>query len=200
MTLKKTIPIIIACLVLLFVSITPVFALDDNGDYAENVKYEIVAKCDLKGDFPKDKTEVFSVVVTPDERSPQYKQNTIVISANKSGSFGEISVEVPDVYSYVVYQEKGDNEKITYDTTKYEIVVEVITNDVGLVAKKYSITNLDTNEKVEEVRFINVYEDESPKTSDDSKLELWFAVLGVLALSGIVIGGIYLSERKKNKK
>lgn len=200
MTLKKSILVTIGCLFLILASITSVFALGDTDVYYECARYELTAKCDLKGDFPKDKTEVFTVAVTPDERSPQFEQTAVKIPANKSGTFGKITVDVPDVYSYVVHQEKGDNKKIIYDDTKFEVVVEVITNDEGMVAEKHSITNLRTGKKVEEIRFVNVYESDSPKTSDDNNIVLWITVLGTLVVAGIVVGGVYLSERKKSKK
>lgn len=200
MTLKKKLLVTIGCLIVILASITSVFASADADVYYECARYELTAKCDLKGDFPKDKTEVFTVVVTPDERSPQFEQSAVKIPANKSGSFGNITVDVPDVYSYVVYQEKGDNEKITYDNTTFEIVVEVITNDDGMVAEKHSITNLRTGKKVEEVRFVNIYESDSPKTDDDTNIVLWVTVLGTLVVAGIVVGGVYISERKKSKK
>lgn len=200
MTLKKKLLVTIGCLLVILASVTSVFASADADVYYECARYELTAKCDLKGDFPKDKTEVFTVVVTPDERSPQFEQTAVKISANKSGTFGKITVDVPDVYSYVVHQEKGENPKITYDSTCFEVVVEVITNDEGMVAERHSITNLRTGKKVDEVRFVNIYESDSPKTDDNTNIVLWITVLGTLVVAGIVVGGVYISERKKSKK
>ena len=192
--MKKKLLTILTCFVILSTFVTSVYALDSLS-FNEVAEYELSVVCEVKG-APEESDEVFSVVVVPEEKSPNFEKNEIKVKANEKGCFGVITLNEPNVYTYTVHQKEGENKKMTYDKTEYEVVVNVITDETGLVNASQTITNLTTGEKVDSINFINTYETEGPKTGDNGTILLWVALLASLIICFVAT----LSICKPNKK
>lgn len=139
-----------------------------------------------------------------------------------AGRFEAVSYTRPGDYKYRVYQFKGDNKDMLYDTSIYEVTVRVLnTEDGGLNAKVWAVRN-ESEEKVDEIKFINKHKEttqatteevrntthhtttntitrsfigsSSPKTGDRSNLLLW-SVAAIVSLACIFL--FILAGRKR---
>lgn len=185
----KKVSAIVLAVILSLLTIIPTVIAADTEIYYEFANYSMPVICELKGDYPKTEKFNFSVTATPGKGSPNFKSNTIIVPANTEQIFGTVESDKPDTYTYVVSQKVGDVPEIIYDKTEYEVVIDINYNGENAIVENHSITNLTTKEKVEKIRFINIYESQSPDTGDDNALIIWFFILGILcaAAIGVVI-------------
>lgn len=89
-------------------------------------------------------------------------QNTIPLEfMNKAdGSFGMMG-EIDEIGTFYFVMKEDENttaERVTNDTTVYNIAITIADDGNGtLYEKERVITNADTGEKVEEIIFANIY-------------------------------------------
>ena len=98
-----------------------------NSTYAamsyEELEVEIPVMCSTENG---DETHEYSVKIeSEDDAYPMPNEDTIIVTDDKSTSF-VVKVSEPGNYSYKIYQEKGDNEDITYDEEVYIATLFVI--------------------------------------------------------------------------
>ena len=75
--MKKKLLTILTCFVILSTFVTSVYALDSLS-FNEVAEYELSVVCEVKG-APEESDEVFSVVVVPEEKSPNFEKNEIKV-------------------------------------------------------------------------------------------------------------------------
>ncbi len=105
-------------------------------------------------------------------------------------SFSDLVFEETGVYTYTVSEVKGTDKKITYDTTKYTVIVTV-TQDGDLVADVAYQKNGKAYDG--ELVFANVT---GPVMGDDTNLGLW---IGIFAVSAVAIVCLLVFGRKRKK-
>lgn len=147
-----------------------------------------------------------------DENAEEVKFSSITVNKAgvTTGRFAEMSYTRPGDYKYKVYQQRGENKDMLYDSSIYEVTVRVLnTPDGGLNAEVWAVKD-ESEQKVDEIKFVNIYKEttqtttettpntthytttntvtrssigtSSPKTGDSSNLFLWSAVAVVTAL------------------
>lgn len=95
------------------------------------------------------------------------------INGNKvgitAGRFEAMSYTRPGDYKYRVYQFTGDNKRMLYDTSIYEVTVRVLNaEDGGLNAKVWAVRN-ESEEKVDEIKFVNKYKENTQATTEEGR-------------------------------
>lgn len=166
----------------------------------------------------------FTLEALDGENSEKKQQNiTIDKKGVTTGRFAEITYTEPGDYRYKVYEQKGNNKDIIYDDSVYEVTVRVINaQDGGLIAEIWAVKD-ESEQKVDEIRFINYYQGSSQvttqttpetndhtttktitrssigstsaKTGDRSNLFLWSAV----AFSSIICVFFFVITGKRRK-
>ncbi len=157
---------------------------------------------------------VYQISIKSDaESAPIPEKDTVTVNNSGKGEF-VINITEPGNYKYTLFQIKGSDENIKYDETKYDVHVNVLTNENGDLTYSVFVTYADTDDKPESVEFQNVAvgserssedttetipnkedtpenivptENKSAKitTGDETKLVLMM-VIGVLAFAGVI--------------
>lgn len=169
---------------------------------AAELSTKIPVKITVSGTEPST-PEKFHIRLHADDASnpmPEGSENgayTMTIAGEGSGSFS-IDFQKVGVYTYTVYQEKGDNPKCTYDPEVYAVKAYVVNDGIG--GKRVVINIYDEDgEKVDEIQFHNKYKVEptdTPQTNDESNFPLY-----ILLAAGdvLVLLALYLTrEREEN--
>ncbi len=114
-----------------------------------------------------------------------------VSNTDSSVSFTDLVFEEEGTYTFTVYEKKGTDKRISYDKTKYTVIVEV-TQDGDLVA---DVAYKKNNKAYDgELIFKNVT---GPVTGDNTNLGLW---IGIFAGSAVIIVLLLVLGKKKNKE
>lgn len=90
--------------------------------------------------------------IEPQNDAPSPDSNSFQLRSNKTGEF-TISIDEPETYHYLVYQ-NALNNGIDYDSTVYDVTVYITSVDDNL---QYSVTvvNSETNSKADSIIFKN---------------------------------------------
>jgi len=119
--------------------------------------------------------------------------NVLETVSNTDGgviSFSDVEFKEAGVYELTVYEVEGTNKRITYDTSKYAVIVTV-TQDGDLVADiSYEKNGRDYSG---DIIFANMT---GPKMGDDTNIGLW---IGLCAASAVVIILLFVLGKKKDK-
>ena len=103
-------------------------------------------------------------------------------------TFNEIKFSAVGTYTLTVSETAGTAANVTYDTTKFQVTVEVTNVDGELVA--------EVTYPTDGVKFVNTYENkEVPDTGDHSNVSL-FMILAVVSL-GACVALVMLLKKKK---
>lgn len=119
----------------------------------------------------------------------------------------ELSFEKAGKYYYIVTEQKGNAEYITYDETVYGVVITVEDNKEGrLSVAKTEIFKVSENgnTSAEKVEFVNIYDytspaqyPASPKTGENNTLWLWTALAFI---NTATLFGTFICKRKQKTK
>lgn len=118
-------------------------------------------------------------------------------NADGTFTFNAITFNEVKKYYFVIREDNTvDVKGITFDSTVYQIIVDVADDGKGQLEVKDMIL-LDGNNDVLAIEFINIYKKPiTPTTSDSINIEMWFALF---MISGTMTLLIFL-DRKKNSK
>lgn len=119
----------------------------------------------------------------------------------RDGETGRFSIlyTYPGTYHYTISQEKGTDEKTTYDETVYNVDVYVTEDENGKMSAEPIIYLNGSNEKKQSAGFRNIKKLDTNKTTgnvktgDRSNAAFWIAASGFSAM----LMGIMILRRKK---
>ena len=92
---------------------------------------------------------------------------TLDIKDNTSGEF-KIAFDEPGEYEYKVYEVKGKNKNIEYDTKVYHVTVYVMDNN-GKLEYALSLKVEGVNSKPDKIQFVNIEEEETTQEEKTKK-------------------------------
>ena len=172
-------------------------------DY-EPVKYEIEVEVTLGG----------TVKIIPNVNCPIPQKTELTLKDGETGRF-EIDLVEPGVFDYTV-QTVPDDRNIVFDDTVYSIKIYVTENvdklEANMIAtkseEKYSGSKLifvNSEESSDDSPTESSNNDRNPKTSDDTRMEMYFlfamiASVGLLTLSIVYLIDTQKMIKKKNKE
>lgn len=171
-------------------------------DY-EPVKYEIEVEVTLGG----------TVKIIPNVNCPIPQKTELTLKDGETGRF-EIDLVEPGVFDYTI-QTVPDDRNIVFDDTVYSIKIYVTecvnTLEANMIAtkseKKYSGRKLIfvNSEESQDSPTESSNNDRNPKTSDDTRMEMYFlfamiASVGLLTLSIVYLIDTHKMIKKKNKE
>ncbi len=136
----------------------------------ETPKVIIPVSVSLSGAVPE-KSEDYTVVMKADDSSfpmpngTQSDEYSLTVSGEGKASFPSISYNHVGVYTYTINEEKGNNEKCTYDSTVYSLTVYITNAEdgSGLEATAVLYSSLG-GDKLDTAEFNNSYEAEPTPT------------------------------------
>ena len=172
-------------------------------DY-EPIKYEIEVEVTLGG----------TVKIIPNVNCPIPQKTELTLKDGETGRF-EIDLVEPGVFDYTV-QTVPDDRNIVFDDTVYSIKIYVTENvdklEANMIAtkseEKYSGSKLifvNSEESSDDSPTESSNNDRNPKTSDDTRMEMYFlfamiASVGLLTLSIVYLIDTQKMIKKKNKE
>ena len=123
--------------------------------------------------------------------------------ADGSFAFGTLTFEQAGTYYFVIREDAATTaERVTNDATVYHLAIEIKDDGNGkLMEADRVIKKYGSVAEEEEITFVNVYTPkptypESPKTGDNTQLQLWFTLLFVSG-GGIICTALYGRKRKE---
>ena len=123
--------------------------------------------------------------------------------ADGSFAFGTLTFEQAGTYYFVIREDAATTaERVTNDATVYHLAIEIKDDGNGkLMEADRVIKKYGSVAEEEEITFVNVYTPkptypESPKTGDNTHLQLWFTLLFVSG-GGIICTALYGRKRKE---
>ena len=171
-------------------------------DY-EPIKYEIEVEVTLGG----------TVKIIPNVNCPIPQKTELTLKDGETGRF-EIDLVEPGVFDYTV-QTVPDDRNIVFDDTVYSIKIYV-TEYVNKLEANMIATKSEKKYSGSKLIFVNSEEsqdsptepsnnDRNPKTSDDTRMEMYFlfamiASVGLLTLSIVYLIDTQKMIKKKNKE
>lgn len=171
-------------------------------DY-EPVKYEIEVEVTLGG----------TVKIIPNVNCPIPQKTELTLKDGETGRF-EIDLVEPGVFDYTI-QTVPDDRNIVFDDTVYSIKIYV-TEYVNKLEANMIATKSEKKYSGSKLIFVNSEEsqdsptepsnnDRNPKTSDDTRMEIYFlfamiASVGLLTLSIVYLIDTHKMIKKKNKE
>ena len=179
-------------------------------DY-EPIKYEIEVEVTLGG----------TVKIIPNVNCPIPQKTELTLKDGETGRF-EIDLVEPGVFDYTV-QTVPDDRNIVFDDTVYSIKIYV-TENVDKLEANMIATKSEEKYSGSKLIFVNSEEssdeptsnpqdsptessnnDRNPKTSDDTRMEIYFlfamiASVGLLTLSIVYLIDTQKMIKKKNKE
>ena len=179
-------------------------------DY-EPIKYEIEVEVTLGG----------TVKIIPNVNCPIPQKTELTLKDGETGRF-EIDLVEPGVFDYTV-QTVPDDRNIVFDDTVYSIKIYV-TESVNTLEANMIATKSEEKYSGSKLIFVNSEEssdeptsnpqdsptessnnDRNPKTSDDTRMEMYFlfamiASVGLLTLSIVYLIDTQKMIKKKNKE
>ncbi|MCR5103786.1 MAG: hypothetical protein K6B68_04955 [Eubacterium sp.] len=97
---------------------------------------------------------------------PSPDRDEVIVDESGKGQF-KIRINEPGTYVYRVFQEPGEDDKVKYDTTKYDIYVFVTTGKDGSLLYSVSVNIADTDKKPDKLEFKNVVSGSSTDTTTE---------------------------------
>lgn len=186
-------------LISLFTALLCIFLLAQTAAAAQPVSVRIPVEIQLKGTLPS-RPEGFKITLEADD--PSYPmpvgaeggEYTMTIYGADTRSF-TISFDHVGIYTYTIYQQKGDNPKCTYDGRAYELKICVTNGKDGSLEVTVLVWDED-GVKVSDVEFENKYKYEPtdiPQTDDQSDFPRYFMMAGG---SLLVLLGLFLTRER----
>ena len=184
----------------------------------EDLQVSIPVEISLSGTLPKE-DESFTVNLEAEDASypmPSGSENGLYqmsLKGAQTQSFPAISYDRVGVYTYTIYQSKGSNEKCSYDSTVYNLIVYITNASDGSGLKETAILTKDGSEdKLASASFKNAYQVEPTATpttvptstpskgtdTGDTTQFTAYIVAGAAAVCVLVIA--LVAYRKKNSE
>lgn len=95
--------------------------------------------------------------------APAPLEETVTLDESGKGEF-RFHITEPGTYDYIIFQEKGSDEKIKYDDTKYDVHLFVTSDEDGKLEYSVSVNIADTDQKPTSVEFANKNANQDTKT------------------------------------
>lgn len=148
----------------------------------------------------KNTTESFSYHLKAEPSEFQtLATDSLSLRDGETGSFS-VLYTYPGTYHYTLSQEKGTDEKTTYDETVYKVDVYVTEDEDGRMSAEPVIYLNGSSEKKQSAGFRNIKKLDTNKTTgnvktgDRSNTAFWIAALG---LSTMLMGIMVLRKKKQ---
>ena len=93
---------------------------------------------------------------------------TLTIAGTGTGSFGTIVYAEPNDYHYTITEEQGSAENYTYDSTVYNVTVQITSDDNGALSAQVSMSKDGETGKTDRAVFHNSYKEPEPESSEPS--------------------------------
>lgn len=81
---------------------------------------------------------------------------TIAIQGNNEGRFGSVTYNEPGYYYYKFYQDNTNLKDIKYDATTYELTVQIVQEEGGVLKANTALKKTGSNNKYTVVTFANL--------------------------------------------
>ena len=108
---------------------------------------------------PQDSTDNYYVTLESlNANNPmptQDKKMTIAVKGNSEGNFGSVTYTEPGYYYYKFYQDKMNIKNIKYDKTTYDLVVQIVKEEGGVLKASTSLKKTGSDIKSTVVAFSN---------------------------------------------
>ena len=131
--------------------------------------HECYAELPVHVDLNGENDEQFHVTIEvapeadPSTPLPAEAEDGLWIPGDSDGKFTGFYYTEPGNYEYIVRQECGDTAYMTYDDTVYHVVIQVTnTQDGGLSYQVFAWTDEDSEDKAQELAFLNTYAPPTP--------------------------------------
>ncbi len=137
---------------------------------AQTVCNGVMVTISLEGDAPDEAEDYIVKLKAEDVTNPMPKNSengefTLKVSGASSIGLPEIVYDKVGIYTYTIWQEKGENEEVIYDERVYELKVQVTNAEYEDGLETVIILNKnDEAEKQLNVEFINQYPPEPTPT------------------------------------
>lgn len=118
----------------------------------------------LTGDKPG-KASTFTFELEAVDGAPMPQDNTVTITGAGTAKFGEITYDVPEDYCYTIREKQEKITGYTMDTTVYDVTVQVVTDDAGVLTATVYAEKQGTGDKANNVVFTNRYKEPDPGTT-----------------------------------
>lgn len=167
--------------------------------YAENVPTSLSFEVEsvVSGDAPSAAETFTYVLEAEEETSPLPALTTISLEGSATASFGEIVFTQPGVYIYTIYQIEGNDSDYGYDTTAYQLIVYVVTDDDGVLSYMVLAYEQGSDIKVDQLLFENTYTDPLKNLSQTGDTTLFYYPL--MCLTGSFLLMVIMSVMRKRR-
>ena len=135
---------------------------------------------------------------------PKYEPNEKRLIIHNEEKTFNIIFDEPGNYRYKIWQNKGSDSSIKYDSTVYEALFVVTTDPDAVLHYEVVIFQQNTDKKPDKIHFINEYIPggengyKPSNTSDNSRIFFYEAMLAFSALTVIAIL-VFMNSRKTKK-
>lgn len=126
--------------------------------YAQNISTEVCIEVEkqLEGDVPSSPEE-YVFTLQAEGNAPMPSENTVTIRGAGSTSFPGIVYTTPETYHYTVEEIKGNSPGCFYDSSIYDVTVQITTDDKGNLSSAVSANKQGSASKVSDIVFVNKY-------------------------------------------
>lgn len=102
--------------------------------------------------------------------APAPLEETVTLDESGKGEF-RFHITEPGTYDYIIFQEKGSDEKIKYDDTKYDVHLFVTSDEDGKLEYSVSVNIADTDQKPTSVEFANKNANQDSSDNDSTDID-----------------------------
>lgn len=155
--MKRKLPLFIAILLL---GVMSPLAVAHAATESATVELEVEKR--VEGDVPST-PEDYVFVLEGKGDVPMPSEDTVTVAGEGRSSFPEITFTEPKTYQYTVREVPGSSEDCTYDTSVYDVTVEVVTDDDGNLSTAVWAEKQGSDTKASSIEFVNTYD--SPETT-----------------------------------
>lgn len=164
--IRRSITVLLAIIIVFALRISAVYAAEKEQECTISIPVSV----ELKGNTENQNPEGFKCSLEPlgENTSTERMFSTVTLNGVgvATGRFDKISYTEPGDYKYKIYQIEGSRKDIIYDDSVYEVTVRVVNKETGeLTAEVWAVKN-QSEQKVDEIRFINYYNGITPPTTE----------------------------------
>lgn len=164
--IRESMAVLLAVVLLFSLRMTEVYAAENKQECTISIPVSV----ELKGNTEIQNPVKFEIGLESLDESIPAEAMFCSVTRNgpgiEKGRFDKISYTEPGDYKYKVYQLKGSHKDIVYDEPVYEVTVRVVREETGeLMAEVWAVKN-QSEQKVDEIRFVNYYNKTTPSTSE----------------------------------
>jgi pilin isopeptide linkage protein len=152
---KKRVAVLIMAF-LIFVGVFSVQAFATEQSAQNSIALEVRLKFD--GSTPAEDVR-FTFVLDADDGAPVPNSSYTYVYGSGKGKFDEITYTTPGEYHYTIYQRNDGVAYCTYDSTVYDVYVNVKNDNGQLVATCSAYSQIKRDVKQPELLFVNKYDE-----------------------------------------